>query len=160
MSVVNEQEKALIRLLQDDLPITPRPFEELGKQLGLSEGEVLRKIKDLKARGLIRRFGAAVRHREMGFIANAMVVWQVDPEEAQALGEKMAAYPEVSHCYQRPPLPGWPYRLFTMIHGRGREDCEEVAARMARELGLTDFRLLYSTAELKKTSPKYFLEEG
>lgn len=154
--MLSEQDKQIVRAVQKGLPLVGRPFQAMAEQLELSEAELLARIRGMCADGRIRRFGAVVRHRELGFVANAMVVWDVPDEQVAAQGQIMAGFPEVSHCYQRPRRPGWPYNLFTMIHGRSREYCAAVAARISQATGLTDYRLLFSTAELKKSSMRYF----
>lgn len=156
---ISEQDKALIRLLQGDLPYSLTPFTELAHHLKWTEKEVLDQIQSLLNRKLIRRFGAVLRHQKAGFTANAMGVWPVPNEKTQEIGEKMAAFREVSHCYQRPTLPDWPYTLFTMIHGHSAEDCQKVMERIAQTTGIKGYRMLFSQKELKKSSMQYFMED-
>ncbi len=153
---LSEFEKRVILALQRDLDITPRPFQELAEQVGASEEDFLAAISNLVTKGYIRRFGATLRHQKSGFEANALVAWKVPEADLHRIGEEMAAQRVVSHCYARRPAAGWPYNLYTMVHGRSREDCLEVAARMARETGLQDFQVLFSESELKKTTMRYF----
>lgn len=122
----------------------------------MSETELIDKIKGFIDEGIIRRFGATLKHSHAGFTANAMVVWDVPEEKVSVAGRIMAGFKEVSHCYRRPRRPGWPYNLFTVVHGHSREYCEETAARLSLASGLTNYALLYSTGELKKTSMRYF----
>ncbi|MDN5344478.1 MAG: siroheme decarboxylase [Clostridia bacterium] len=157
---LTDLEKELVRLLQGDIPLVPRPFLPVARKLGLSEAEVLDHIRRLQAEGIIRRFGAALRHREAGITANAMVVWLLPPGELTKAGEKLAAFPEVTHCYQRRQQPGWPYNLYAVIHCRSREACENLAARLAAAIGHANYRLIFSTAELKKESMRYFIQEA
>lgn len=157
--LVTTTEKMVIDALYD-LPLTARPFAEVGQLLGLTEDEVLAIVHDLMGRQLIRRLAGVLWHRQAGFTANAMVVWRVPEERVKEVGEILARFPEVTHCYERSPQPGWQYNVFTMIHGTSKEQCEELAARLAREVNLDDYRLLFSTTELKKTSPRYFAREG
>ncbi len=154
-----ELEKKIIRELQGDLPLTKRPYKELADKLGIGEAELVAKVKEFTEQGIIRRFGAALRHREVGFTANAMVIWDVPDEQALDVGKIMATFNEVSHCYQRPRYPGWPYNMFTMVHGQSKQECEATAARISEKVGIKGYGLLYSTAELKKDSMKYFMEE-
>jgi DNA-binding Lrp family transcriptional regulator len=154
----SELDKALIRELQEDLPVTARPYQAIAAKLGISEEEVVAKVAEFKEKGYIRRFGAALKHREAGFTANGMGCWIVPEEKSQEIGEKMASFPEVSHCYERPCYPDWPYSHFTMIHGESRQECEAVAKRISEATGISDYILLYSTQELKKTSMRYFRE--
>ena len=121
--------------------------------------EMLATLRSLSARGIIRRFGATLRHQKSGFPANALVAWSVPAGDLSAIGKKMAGYREVSHCYARTPAPSWPYNLYTMIHGKTPEDCVSTAARLAAETGIADYQMLFSETELKKTTMRYFKEE-
>ncbi len=151
-----ELEKRIVQGLQEDLPIVSRPFRVVAERMGVTEGELLATIRRFTDDGTIRRFGATLRHHRSGFSANAMVVWRVEADDLEGVAKVLASFREVSHCYQRPALSGWPYRLFTMIHGRSREACEELARRMADTAGVTDYRLLFTVDELKKTTMVYF----
>ena len=154
---LTEVEKSIIREIQGDIPLY-RPFETIAGKLGIEVEELLERIQRMKAQGTIRRFGAIVRHRNLGFRANAMGVWAAPDNRAEEVGVKMAAFPQVSHCYQRPIRPGWPYNLFTMIHGKSAGECEKTAKLISETIGIKDYCLLYSTRELKKASMKYFTE--
>ncbi|RKY92325.1 Lrp/AsnC family transcriptional regulator [candidate division KSB1 bacterium] len=156
----SKHEIQLIRLLQEDIPLTPRPFAEIAKCLHTDEQGVLRTIQTWQRQGVIRRFGAILSHRRAGFTANGMSVWVVPEERIDEVGEKLASFPEVSHCYHRPPFPGWPYNLFAMIHGKSREEVEEIAAKITEAIGIAEYKILYSQKELKKTSMKYFAEKS
>lgn len=156
LPVLSLQEKQVISLLQGNLPLTPRPFAALAEQAGLTEDAFIETTKKLMDRGVIRRLAGIIRHREAGIAANAMVVWQVLPEQAARVGEELAASPEVTHCYERRATSEWPYNLYAMIHGTSREECREIAARLAARVEISNYRMLFSTAELKKTSMNYF----
>ncbi|MGB9905489.1 MAG: Lrp/AsnC family transcriptional regulator [Desulfotomaculales bacterium] len=158
--MLNKLDRALVRELQEGLPLVKRPFLAIARKLQITEEEVLAKIEEFLANGVIRRFGAAVRHQDLGFVANAMVVWRVPPERTREVGQIMASFPEVTHCYERACPPGWPYNLYTVLHGRTEEECRAVAARLSAASGITDYQVLMSTAELKKSSMKYFTEES
>lgn len=155
--MLSELDKKIIRALQEDLPLTSEPYQDIATNLGTTEEELLEKINLFIEQGIIRRFGAAIRHREAGFTANAMVVWNVEDDRTIEIGKKMASFSEVSHCYERPRYPDWPYNLFTMVHGKSREECEQIAKKIANVIDVTNYRLLFSTDELKKTSMKYFV---
>ncbi|MEJ2210909.1 MAG: Lrp/AsnC family transcriptional regulator [Anaerolineae bacterium] len=147
----------LVRALQRDLPLVPRPFAVLGGAFDLDEAALLAGGRRLLADGIMRRYAAVLRHRRAGFRANGMACWVVPGERVEEVGRQAAAYPEVSHCYQRPAHPPrWPFNLFTMIHGRSRDEVEAVAARLAAEAGLDEYEILYSTREFKKERVKYF----
>jgi len=156
---LSDKDIALIQVLQGNLPDSQTPFTVLAKSLKWPVDEVISIASRLSAAKVIRRFGAVLRHQKAGFVANSMGVWQVDPERAAEVGETMARFKEVSHCYQRPTLPDWPYNLFTMVHGRTAEDCKDVMKRISLATGVTTYSMLFSTAELKKSSMQYFLEE-
>ncbi|MEW6276565.1 MAG: siroheme decarboxylase subunit beta [Bacillota bacterium] len=156
--MLNKLDRALVRELQEGLPLVKRPFLAIAQKLGMSEAEVLARVRKFIERGVIRRFGAAVRHQDLGYVANAMVVWRVPDERVPEVGRIMASFSEVTHCYERVRASGWPYNLYTVIHGRTEEQCREAAARIAEAAGVSDYLLLFSMAELKKNSMKYFVE--
>lgn len=156
---LKSEDIALIRVLQGNLPDSMTPFSVLAENLNWQVEDVILIANRLSEEDVVRRFGAVLRHQKAGFVANAMGVWQVDPEQAAKVGEIMARFKEVSHCYQRPTLPDWPYSLFTMIHGRTAQDCGDVMKRISLATGVTTYSMLFSTAELKKSSMQYFLEE-
>ena len=158
-SEVSEFEKRIVRELQGDIPLSQRPFKIIAHNLGVEEEQLLTKLRELKAQGVMRRISAILRHRNLGISANGMGAWRVPEDKAEEIGKKMAEFSEVSHCYQRPSYPDWPYNLFTMIHGRTRQDCQQVAESISQATGIENYRLLYSTRELKKVSMKYFTEK-
>lgn len=153
---IGPQEIATIRELQKDLPIRPEPFVPWAAALGVSVGSLLERAAALQAQGYMRRFAAVLHHREAGFRANAMGVWKVPPERVEELGPRFASFNAVSHCYQRPVYPDWPYNLFTMIHGRTAADCQKVIDAISAETGILEYAVLYSTKEYKKTRVPYF----
>jgi DNA-binding Lrp family transcriptional regulator len=154
--MLSDLEKKVIRGLQRDLPVCPRPFLEVAQELGLEEEKLTAVIQKLMAQGYIRRFGATIRHRITGFQANAMAAWAVPEAEVARVGALMAAVRQVTHCYERQVSGDWPYNVFTMIHGKTQEECEAIAQRMAAATGIHKYALLFSDAELKKTTMRYF----
>lgn len=156
---LTELEKRIIASIQGDIPVVPRPYQALAQELGVEEKAVLETLESLCQRGVIRRFGATLRHQKSGFGANAMIAWQVAEERIAAVGDIMASFREVSHCYRRNPTKSWPYNLYTMVHGTSEENCRRTAARMAAQAGVSNYSLLFSRRELKKTSMKYFTVE-
>ncbi len=139
---------------QDGLPLTATPFADLARALGLEPREVLARLRRLKEAGAIRRIAAVPNHYRLGFLANAMTVWDVEDGEVGRLGRLVGALPFVTHCYRRPRrLPDWPYNLFAMVHGRSRTETEarrrEIAALLGSACRTSD--VLYSTRILKKT---------
>ena len=155
-TMIEDTDKKIIRLIQGDLPMDLRPFKILAERLGISEDEFIERVKSLKRREIIRRFGATLRHQEAGFSANAMVAWIVPEEKIEEVGGVMAAFREVTHCYQRQSYKDWKYNLYTMVHGDSEEQCYRIAEKMSAETGMTDYILLFSEKEFKKTSMQYF----
>ena len=154
--MIDELDKKIIGLVQNDLPLDPSPFALLADKIGITEDQFVRKIKSLMKRGIIRRFGATLRHQEAGFSSNAMVAWIVPDERIEEVGETMAGFREVTHCYQRRTQRDWRYNLYTMIHGDNRDECYRIARRMSRHTGIDEYTLLFSEKEFKKTSMEYF----
>ena len=148
----------LLRALQQDLPLLPQPFAELTASLPLSEKQALTLIERWISDGTIRRYGARVRHRKLGYQANAMTVWKVDETEVDSMARLICSHAEVSHCYLREIRPEWQYGLYTMIHARTRQEILKVIESLAAQTGLTEYQMLFTTKEHKKSSPKYFIE--
>ncbi len=155
----NDLEKKVIAALQGDIPVSPRPYLEIAEMIGVDEETVLSVVKDLYHRGVIRRFGATLRHQKSGFNANAMVAWQVDESLIDTVGEQVAGYDAVTHCYRRDPAPDWPYNLYTMVHARDEAGCREIARTISEDTGVSEYTMLFSRRELKKTSMQYFDNE-
>ncbi|MBF0482116.1 MAG: Lrp/AsnC family transcriptional regulator [Desulfovibrionaceae bacterium] len=149
-------QRAVLRIVQDTLPDSERPFAAIAEIAGISEDEALNLLRGLKDEGRIRRFGATLRHQRAGYRFNAMAAWRADDAEADRLAAVMTARPEVSHCYKRKTYPEWPYNLYAMIHGKSREQCLTVVEELKAATGLTDCLVLFSVQELKKTSMAYF----
>ena len=150
------QDKRLLAQIQGDLPLSLAPFAEVARRAGWKEERLLPRIRGFIHRGMIRRFGAILRHQKAGYQGNAMAVWKVREDQVSRASRQVASFPAVSHCYLRTPLPEWPYNLYTMIHGRSEADCRRIAGRISRETGLRHYRLLFSRREHKKSSMTYF----
>jgi len=148
----------LVREIQEDLQIDPEPFNEVANVVGMEQEEVLQQIRQWKEDGTIRRFGASVRHQQIGFTTNGMVVFALPPERIEEAGNLLAQYKQVSHCYQRPEAPGWPYNLFAMTHCRSEEELDDLVKEMAEKIQPLEHNVLMTTAEYKKTNVKYFIE--
>jgi siroheme decarboxylase len=157
---LSDFENRVIFSLQRDLDITARPFRELAQQVGVSEEEFLAAVRSLVAKGYIRRFGATLRHQLSGYAANALVTWVVPPGDLQRVGKLLSRHQAVTHCYHREPAPGWPYNLFSMLHGKSPGDIEGLAADLAAEVGIREYEILFSDMELKKTTMRYFREDS
>jgi len=154
--MLDDLERRIIHYLQRDLPLTARPFDVLAGKVGISEEELLERIKLQKEQGILRRFGASLVHQLAGLKANAMVAWYVPEDKIDEMGSLMATFKEVSHCYQRRIQGKWKYNLFTMVHGKSKRDCQGIARRIAEKTGIKDYVLLLTLKEYKKTSPEYF----
>lgn len=154
--MLTEIEKRVIAAVQGDIDVTSRPYRKIAKRLDIPEERLLEILQKLCTRGVIRRFGATIRHQKSGFTANAMVAWQVEEERIETVGKIMAGFRQVSHCYRRSPTADWPYNLYTMIHARNEASCRETARKMAEKSCVADYALLFSRRELKKTSMQYF----
>lgn len=153
---LTDQQKQIVKILQGDIPVCKEPFKAMASRLGISEEVVLTTIRDMKSRGIVRRFGATLRHQKVGFQANAMSAWNVAPDRIEEVGHLLASSPHVTHCYERPPREDWPYNLYAMIHGRNPSDCEKIVEEIALQTGVHEYILLFSSHENKKESMKYF----
>jgi DNA-binding Lrp family transcriptional regulator len=154
--MLTDLEKKIIAAIQEDMVITARPYLEISEKLGISEDTLLETLQSLCERGIIRRFGATLRHQKTGFTANAMAAWQVDENRVEDVGNRLASFKQVSHCYRRNPTKGWPFNLYTMIHAHDEDACRQTARNMSKEAGVENYSLLFSRRELKKTSMVYF----
>lgn len=152
---LTDQEKKIIRFLQQDLPLVSRPFAALEKTDGIPEKEVLTTLTRWQKEGIIRKLAALIRHRQAGFTRNAMVIWAVPDERCMDAGNRLAAFREVTHCYQREPAFEGKYNLFTMIHLK-ENSIDKLLGNMSSAVAISDYVVLESMAELKKTSMEYF----
>ncbi|WP_320170863.1 Lrp/AsnC family transcriptional regulator [Maridesulfovibrio sp.] len=152
-----ELEQDILALAGANLSDSATPYADIAEQVGCSEEAVLELLSRLKEDRIIRRFGATLRHQKAGYGANAMVAWRVEEDqEPEKIGEIMASRPEISHCYLRRTYEDWPYNLYTMIHGKGPDDCKKVVGELIEQTGIKDHCILRSLKELKKTSMVYF----
>jgi DNA-binding Lrp family transcriptional regulator len=150
---------AVIRALQGDMPVIPEPYAPAAAELGIDQGKLLDHLEGMKERKLLRRVAAILFHRRAGFSANGMGVWKVPEGEELEYGKRMAAYRGISHCYQRPTYADWPYSVFTMAHGRSKEECDAILDAIAEDTGVTERSTLYSSTEFKKIRLLYFTDE-
>lgn len=156
--VLSALDKNVIRALQGDFPLVPEPYKELAARAGVTEDVFLARVRELSEKKMIRKMGAVLRHREIGFAANALCAWEVPADRLDDVAKSMAASPSISHCYDRNTAPGWPYNLYTMIHSHSRAECESIADQLGKENHIENRVMLYSKKEWKKTSMKYFSE--
>lgn len=159
--VIDDTDRQLLAAVQPGLPLSARPFAELGARLGIDEQDVIARLARLKDAGVIKRFGVVVRHHEVGYGANAMVVWDVPDDQVRALGRCLAEFDFITLCYQRPRrLPRWRYNLYCMIHGRNRDEVLAHLEWMVNHCGLQSLshQVLFSRRRFKQRGAAYFPE--
>jgi DNA-binding Lrp family transcriptional regulator len=155
----DEFDIAVIRALQGDMPVIPEPYAPAAASLGMPIERLLDHLRGMQERRLLRRVAAILFHRRAGFSANGMGVWKVPDERIMELGPRMAAFRGISHCYQRPTYDDWPYSVFTMAHGRSKEECDAILDSIASETGIEERATLYSSTEFKKIRLLYFTDD-
>jgi DNA-binding Lrp family transcriptional regulator len=156
----DELDKAVIRATQGDLPIVSEPYVDAARELGMSVDTLIAHLEGMVERGLLRRVAAILFHRRAGFSANGMGVWKVPADQVLEAGRRMAAFRGISHCYERPTYADWPYQLFTMAHGRSKEECDAILDAVRDEVGcIEDRATLYSSTEFKKVRLLYFTDD-
>lgn len=161
MKTLSMRDRQLIAAVQDGLPLVPRPFAAIGAPLRMPETRVIERLATLVEQGVIKRFGVVVRHRQLGYTANAMVVWDVPDEQVDRLAARFTERDFVTLCYRRPRRPPhWPYNLFCMIHGHDRTEVEQQIDYLVRELVLDDIphEILFSTRCFKQRGARYAVE--
>jgi siroheme decarboxylase len=156
---LSEADIATIRATQGPMPVISEPYAPAAERLGVSEDEVLARLESLREREGLRRVAAILYHRRAGFSANGMGVWKVPEADVLETGRRMAAFRGVSHCYQRPTYPDWPYSVFTMAHGRSKEECDAILDSISAATGITERATLYSSTEFKKVRMLYFTDD-
>jgi len=155
-----EEDKDFIRELQKDMEIIDEPFVNAAKNLGITEDELFSKMKHYESMGVLRRFAAILRHRQVGFTANGMIVWKVPEDRITSVGETLGSFPQVSHCYERPTYDDWPYNVFSMIHCKTHDEAYEVAKIIQDQIDVNEYKILFSSREFKKTRVEYFVENS
>jgi siroheme decarboxylase len=155
----DELDIAVIRALQGDMPVVGEPYAAAAAAVGMAETAFLDHLSGMQERGILRRVAAILYHRRAGFSANGMGVWQVPDEQIADIGRRMAAVRGISHCYQRPTYADWPYSVFTMAHGRSKQECDAVLDTIAEQTGIHERATLYSSTEFKKIRLLYFTDE-
>jgi DNA-binding Lrp family transcriptional regulator len=150
---------AVIRELQGDMPVVPEPYAPTAQALGIPQAQLLEHLEGMRERRLLRRVAAILFHRRAGFSANGMGVWKVPEDRIMELAPRMAAVRGISHCYQRPTYEDWPYSVFTMAHGRSKEECDAILDSIAADTGIEERSTLYSSTEFKKIRLLYFTDE-
>ena len=155
----DERDIAVIKALQGDMPIVSEPYAPAAEQLGMAQEDLLAHLEQMQERRLLRRVAAILFHRRAGFSANGMGVWKVPDDRVMELGPRMAAFRGISHCYQRPTYKDWPYSIFTMAHGRSKDECDAILDSIANLTGVGERATLYSSTEFKKIRLLYFTED-
>ncbi len=155
----DELDIAVIKALQGDLPVVAEPFAPGAAELGMPQEKLLAHLEGMQERRLLRRVAAILFHRRAGFSANGMGVWKVPDEQIMEIGPRMAAFRGISHCYQRPTYADWPYSVFTMAHGRSKEECDAILDSIAESTGIEERSTLYSSTEFKKIRLLYFTDD-
>ena len=155
-----EQDKDFIRELQKDMEIIDEPFVQAANNLGITEDELFAKMKHYESMGVLRRFAAILRHRQVGFTANGMIVWKVPEGRITSVGETLGSFPQVSHCYERPTYDDWPYNVFSMIHCKTHDEAHDVAKTIQNQIDVDEYKILFSSREFKKTRVEYFVENS
>ncbi len=156
---LSERDVAVIRATQGPMEAVSEPFARAAAELDLPVPELLEHLEDMRERRALRRVAAILFHRRAGFSANGMGVWKVPEERILELGPRMSSFRGISHCYQRPTYPDWPYSVFTMAHGRSKEECDAILDSIAADTGIEERRTLYSSTEFKKIRLRYFTDE-
>jgi DNA-binding Lrp family transcriptional regulator len=155
----DEFDRDVIRALQGDMPVVSEPYAPAAAELGIPQSLLLEHLQGMQERRLLRRVAAILFHRRAGFSANGMGVWNVPDERIMELGMRMASFRGISHCYQRPTYADWPYSVFTMAHGRSKEECDAILESIAADTGVEDRAILYSSTEFKKIRLLYFTDD-
>lgn len=154
--MIDDADKAILRIMQDDIPLVSRPFLVVAERLGIGEEEVISRVKRLIDSRVVRRFSASIRHRKLGITANPLCAWKVPEGRVDDVGKKMSSFEEVTHCYERLVIPGkWEYNVFTMIHGYNRKSVEETTKRISEAVDIKNYELIYSVKEFKKIYRRY-----
>ena len=156
---LSELDVATIRALQGDMPVVPEPFAPAADELGIDQAALLEQLESMRERRALRRVAAILFHRRAGFSANGMGVWMVPEDRVMEYAPRMAAFRGISHCYQRPTYQDWPYSVFTMAHGRSKEECDAILESIAEDTGIEERRTLYSSTEFKKVRLLYFTDD-
>jgi siroheme decarboxylase len=156
---LSDRDVNVIRATQGPMEATEQPFARAAADLGMPVTQLLEHLEGMRERRALRRVAAILFHRRAGFSANGMGVWKVPEDRILELGPRMSSYRGISHCYQRPTYPDWPYSVFTMAHGRSKEECDAILDSIAADTGIEERRTLYSSTEFKKIRLRYFTDE-
>ncbi len=154
---LSEKEKKVLKALLEGLPISKRPFLEIGKNIGITEKEVLEIIKNLVEKKIIRRFGVTLRQNLVGFKGNAMVVWKISDEKIEEIGNYISKLPYISHCYVRKTHKDWDYNFYIMIHGKNKKEINKKIKEISEKFGISDYKILFTKKEIVRKHASYNL---
>ena len=152
---LSKLDRKIISLISQDIPLVEKPFEVLACKLGVGEDRLIGCIKQYKKKTFLRKYSAVLNHRKVGFKHNAMVVWNIPVKYIGKAGAAIASFPEVSHCYERKRVPDWNYNLYSMIHGKTKEECFSIVKKISEKIDFKEYRVLFSSKEYKKTGVRY-----
>jgi len=155
---ISSVERKILAVLQEGLPKSRTPYEDMAREIGIRTGELLAVLEDWKQQGKLRRIGAIVNHFKVGLGAGAMVVWQVEPERVEQVGKVLAGFEQVSHAYERHVSEKWPYNVYTMVHGRSARQVRKAVQKMSEACKISNYRILVTKKELKKVAPRYIAQ--
>lgn len=153
--MLSKLDKNIISLISQDIPLVKEPFKKLSLKLGIKQDLLLKRLEFYKKKDLLRKFCASLNHRKIGFEYNAMVVWNVPDKLINRIGNLIAGYPQVTHCYQREKASDWNYNLYSMLHGRSKKECLDVVKDISKKIGCREYKILFSSQEFKKTAARY-----
>lgn len=153
---MDQIDKNIIRRVSEDIGKSLYPFREMASELGITESELISRIRSHQEKGYIRRFGAVLKHQNAGYKANGMSVWNVPSSKVTQVGNILAESPEISHCYERPVFPDWHYNVYGMIHGHSEEEVLRIAKKISEKIAIDDYKVLFSLREFKKSSMVYY----
>jgi DNA-binding Lrp family transcriptional regulator len=155
---ISDIERKILTVLQEGLPKSQSPYKDMAQQIGIDTAQLLAVLEDWKQKGRLRRIGAIVNHFRVGLGSGAMVVWQVQPERIEQVGQILAGFKQVSHAYERNTCKNWPYNIYTMVHGTSDEEVQQTVQQMSQACGVPDYRILVTEKELKKAPPTYIAQ--
>ena len=149
---MDEIDIKLLAIMEKGIPLTPEPFNEIALEIGITPTEVVSRLRNLKEKGVIRRFGVSIKPNNIGFLANALVAWNVPDNRVQEIGTYLSKYQEISHCYERKTVKGrWDFNLYTVIHGKEREVVHRTVKEISGQIAINEYKILYSTRDLKRS---------
>jgi siroheme decarboxylase len=150
---MDEIDIKLLAIIGKGIALTKEPFNQIALQIGINQKEVLTRLNRLKQEGIIRKFGASIKPNNIGFAANALIAWKTPENRIREVGEYFSKLPEISHCYERKTVDGrWEFNLYTVMHAKERESIRNKVSQIATEAEITEYKVLFSTRDLKKTN--------